>query len=191
MINLAVVYHSDQGHTLQQAKAIAAGASEVSGVTAELFAVEQVVDQPSVLNDMDAIVFGSPTYLGNVSATFKAFMDATSPIWFAQQWEGKLAAGFTHSQSLGGDKLSTLISMSIFAAQHGMIWVGQAQMNTSPPGAPGHPDAFNRTGTMLGAVAQTEAERTGQTLASGDLKTAWLLGERVAKYTRRVTAKAD
>ena len=45
------------------------------------------------LHNCDAIVFASPTYMGNVSAQFKAFADATSDFWEDQIWAGKIAAG--------------------------------------------------------------------------------------------------
>ena len=52
----------------------------------------------------DAIVFGSPTYMGNVSWQFKSFADASSKPWYGQAWKDKLAAGFTNSASINGDK---------------------------------------------------------------------------------------
>ncbi|WP_292831862.1 flavodoxin family protein [Nostoc sp. JL33] len=75
------------------------------------------------LNQADAIVFGSPTYMGGVAAQFKAFIDAASEVWFRQGWKDKIAAGFTHSSSPSGDKQGTLLYLAMNAAQHGMIWV--------------------------------------------------------------------
>ncbi len=40
------------------------------------------------------------------------------------RWSDKLAAGFTNSKTMSGDKLNTLFDLAAFAAQHGMIWVG-------------------------------------------------------------------
>ncbi len=40
------------------------------------------------------------------------------------KWRNKVAAGFTNSGAQNGDKLHSLISMALFAAQHGMLWVG-------------------------------------------------------------------
>lgn len=50
-------------------------------------------------------------------------MEATSKFWYTQTWKNKLAAGFTNSSSLNGDKLNTLQQLSIFSAQHSMLWI--------------------------------------------------------------------
>ena len=61
--------------------------------------------------------------MGTVSAEFKAFMDKTSEFWAHQLWKDKLGAAFTNSGSQSGDKLNTLVSLLVFAAQHGMNWI--------------------------------------------------------------------
>jgi multimeric flavodoxin WrbA len=66
--------------------------------------------------------------MGNVSAAFKKFMDDSSKSWFTRKWVDKVGAGFTNSASQSGDKLNTLQTLAIFAAQHGMIWVGNDLM---------------------------------------------------------------
>lgn len=186
MSKVAVVYHSGYGHTEVQAKAVRNGVSQVDGVSVDLFKVEDVTENPGRLNDFDGIIFGSPTYMGSVSAPFKAFMDASSRIWFERGWKDKVAAGFTNSHSLSGDKLNSLIQMTVFAAQHGMIWVSQSEMNGSPDGEPGKSDAVNRMGGMLGAMAQSENDSPEVTPPSGDLKTAELLGKRVAEIAKKL-----
>ena len=75
MVNIVVVYHSGYGHTAKQAQAIADGAAGIAGVRAQLVSVEHVEQHWRSLDDADAIIFGSPTYMGSVSAPFKAFMD--------------------------------------------------------------------------------------------------------------------
>lgn len=184
MTKIAVVYHSGFGHTEVQAKHIAKGVMAVEHVSAELIPVEQVTENPAQLNDADGIIFGSPTYMGSVSAPFKAFMDASSKVWFTQEWKDKIAAGFTNSHSLSGDKLNTLVQISIFAMQHGMIWVGLGELNHSPDGEAGKSDAINRLGSFLGAMAQSENDTPEVTPPSGDLKTAELLGARVASVAQ-------
>ena len=128
-------------------------------------------------------------YMGSVSAPFKAFMDASSGVWMKHKWKDKVSAGFTNSHSLSGDKLNSLIQMAVFAAQHGMIWVGQAEPNQSPDGFPGKADAVNRIGSTLGAMAQSENDSPEVTPPSGDLKTAELLGQRVAEITKKLHGK--
>ena len=76
------------------------------------------------LDASDAIIFGSPTYMGGPAAQFKALADATGERWYRGAWRDKLAAGFTVSSGPSGDKLSTLHYFFTLAMQHGMIWIG-------------------------------------------------------------------
>jgi multimeric flavodoxin WrbA len=182
---IAIVYHSGYGHTAKQAEAVARGALSVAGATAALVKVEDVDRHWADLEKADAIVFGSPTYMGSASAPFKAFMDASSKVWFSQGWKDKLAAGFTNSASQSGDKLATLQQFAVFAAQHGMIWIGLGLMPGNNSSA-GRIDDLNRLGSFLGAMAQSNADQGpehGPTPA--DLSTAEHLGRRVAEAAER------
>jgi NAD(P)H dehydrogenase (quinone) len=182
---IAIVYHSGYGHTAKQAEAVARGALAVSGATAALVKVEDIDRHWADLEKADAIVFGSPTYMGSASAPFKSFMDASSKIWFGQGWKDKLAAGFTNSASQSGDKLATLQQFAVFAAQHGMIWIGLGLMPGNNSSA-GSVEDLNRLGGFLGAMAQSNADQGpehGPTPA--DLKTAEHLGRRVAEAAKR------
>lgn len=186
MVKVAIVYHSGFGHTEKQAQQVFEGAASVVGVTATLLKVEDITKDVSVLNDMDGMIFGSPTYMGSASAPFKAFMDASGGIWMKQQWKDKVAGGFTNSLSLSGDKLNTLTQMVVFAMQHSMIWVGLGEMNHSPDGESGKPDAINRIGSHMGAMAQSDNASPDVTPPKGDLETARLLGIRVATMTKKL-----
>jgi len=181
MTRVAIVYHSGYGHTAKQAEAVRQGAASVAGVEAVLLTSDEAQQQWPVLEAADAIIFGSPTYMGSASAQFKAFMDASSGIWYARGWKDKIAAGFTNSASQSGDKLNTLIQLAIFAAQHGMIWVGQDLL----PGnnnSKGSVNDLNRLGSFLGAMAQSNSDEPADTAPiESDLKTAQHLGERVAQ----------
>src|ERR1043166_9607414 len=125
MRKVAIVYHSGYGHTHEQAKAVAEGAAKVPNTQVELIRLEgpgqDFAPLLPRLADADAIILGSPTYMGSISAALKAFMETTSKVW--GQWTDKLAAGFTNSASQNGDKLNSLVQIAIFAAQHGMQWV--------------------------------------------------------------------
>lgn len=184
-ITIAIVYHSGYGHTAKQAEAVARGAESVAGATAELVAVDGANTPWHLLEGCDAIIFGSPTYMGGPSAGFKAFQDATSSTVFAagNKWKDKIAAGFTNSASRSGDKLATLIQFSIFAAQLGMHWVnlGLPPANNSTTGSE---TDLNRLGFFLGAGAQSNADE-GPDVAppEADLLTAEHLGRRVAETT--------
>ena len=190
MTQVSIVYHSGYGHTAEQAKAVARGAQKVEGVTVNLLTVDEAQQQWEVLKASDAIIFGSPTYMGSASGQFKAFMDASSKAWYTRDWKDKVAAGFTTSASQSGDKLSTLIQLAVFAAQHGMIWVGQDLL----PGnnnSQGTVNDLNRLGSFLGAMAQANSDQ-GPDLApiQSDLLTAEHLGERVATITQRFSKSA-
>ncbi|MBC7697357.1 MAG: flavodoxin family protein, partial [Bacteroidia bacterium] len=92
MTKIAVVYHSGYGHTGVQAEAVARGAKKVEGAEVTLLNSEEAQNW-ELLADADAIIFGSPTYMGSASAQFKAFMDASSKVWYTRDWKDKIAAG--------------------------------------------------------------------------------------------------
>lgn len=184
MSRVAVVYHSGYGHTKVLAEAVAKGAGGVSGTKVALVPVENALDQIEELNAADAIVFGSPTYMGSASAAFKTFMEATSKLWAARAWKDKIAAGFVNSASQNGDKQVVFQQLITFALQHGMIWVGLDLMpgNNSSTGSP---DDLNRLGVFSGAAAQSNADQPPDAVTQSDRKTAEHLGKRVAETVRK------
>ncbi len=185
MKKIAIVYHSGFGHTERQAEAVAAGAAQVAATEVKLYPVDKLDEaQWAELDAADAMIFGSPTYMGSVTAKFKEFMEASSKRWYGRVWVDKLAAGFTCSASQSGDKLHALQNMNIFALQHGMIWVGMSLL----PGnnnSQGSVDDLNRLGSFTGAMAQANADQGADGMRESDLKTAEHLGERVATLAAR------
>lgn len=124
MSKIAIVYHSGFGHTDVLARDVAQGVTDSGGVVNLLRIDGLQADFGEFFDriaDADAIIFGSPTYMGTVSAPMKAFMDASAKVYFTKAWKDKLGAAFTVSGSPSGDKLNTLTSLAIFAAQHGML----------------------------------------------------------------------
>ena len=107
---IAIVYHSGYGHTEVVANHVAKGARD-AGAEVSIIKAEEVAKSDEgpwdKLNEADAIIFGSPTYMGSASASMKAFMEASSKVWFTHGWKDKLAAGFTNSGAINGDKLNT------------------------------------------------------------------------------------
>jgi NAD(P)H dehydrogenase (quinone) len=198
MKTIAIVYFSGSGHTALMAEAVQRGAAAIDGIEAVLLPIDwrkivegRFTDEGLLarLNDADAIVFGSPTYMGSVAAQFKAFADATAGAWFARRWSGKVAAGFTHSGSPSGDKLSTLQYLSLFAAQHGMVWIGNADL---PSVYHGRTDGFNRLNSFLGVMCYTsQSPDEPPTVDSGDLLTAEALGRRVAGLVQRLADRNE
>jgi len=182
MTSVAVVYHSGYGHTAEVAKAVAHGANLVEGIRAKLIRVEDIEKHWQDLDEAEAIIFGAPTYMGSASAPFKAFMDASSKVWFNQGWKDKIAAGFTHSASQGGDKYNTITQLFTLAMQHGMIWAGLGLMpgNNSSKGSL---NDLNRLGSFTGAMTQSNVDQGAEAIPASDLKTAEHLGRRVALVT--------
>lgn len=181
-ILVAIVYHSAYGHTRRQAEAVRSGVGNVDGAEALLVPVESVDQNWDHLLGADALIFGTPTYMGAASAAFKSFQEATSSAVMSKgyRWKDKLAAGFTNSGAHAGDKLSTLIQLALFAAQHGMHWVNLdlPPGNNSASGSDADP---NRLGFWLGAGAQSNTDEGADTAPpESDLATARHLGRRVA-----------
>ncbi len=181
MSKIVVVFHSGYGHTQRLAESVAKGAG------ADLVAIDAEGSLPeaawAALNAADAIVMGSPTYMGTVSWQFKKFADASSKAWFTQAWKDKVFAGFTNSASLNGDKLATLHALFTLAMQHGGIWVGTGMLPANTKAA--QRDDINVLGSFAGAMAQTPADASPDEIPAGDLETARLFGQRVAEVTER------
>lgn len=184
MPTLSVIYFSGTGHTTKLAEAVQKGAASVPGVTTQLIAIsgddilkgryqnDAVFAQ---LDASDAIIFGSPTYMGGPAAQFKAFADATGGRWFAGAWRDKLAAGFTVSSGPSGDKLSTLHYFFTLAMQLGMIWIGLPELPLNDKGV-------NRLSSYSGVMGQAGQEPPDVAPNAADKLTGELLGRRVAEF---------
>jgi multimeric flavodoxin WrbA len=135
------------------------------------------------LNKADAIIFGSPTYMGSVTWQFKKFADASSKAWFTQAWKDKIFAGFTNSATMNGDKHSTLHYFITLAMQHSGIWVGTGLMPSNSKAA--QRNDVNYVGSFAGAMAQSPSDSSPEEMLSGDLETAKLFGQRVAATAAR------
>ncbi|OFX03921.1 MAG: NADPH-dependent FMN reductase [Alphaproteobacteria bacterium RIFCSPHIGHO2_12_FULL_66_14] len=184
MSNIVVVYHSGFGHTQALAEAVATGAKAVPGARVTLVPVAEAEAREAELDAADAIVFGSPTYMGSVSADFAKFEEWTSKRWMARAWQNKLAAGFTNSASWNGDKQNTLVQLMTLAMQHGMVWVGLGLA----PGfnhSKGSIEDLNRLGASIGAMAQANADQGVEGIAASDFRTFEALGRRVAEAAGR------
>lgn len=184
MSTIAIVYHSGYGHTHALAEAVAKGAASVTNSNVALIPVTEAEARQAELDTADAIIFGSPTYMGGVSADFAKFKDWTSKRWLEGTWRNKLAAGFTSSASWNGDKHNTLYQLLTLALQHGMVWIGLGL-----PGGYNHSkgsiEDLNRLGASVGAMAQANADQGVEGIAVSDFRTMEALGQRVAEAARR------
>ena len=83
--------------------------------------------------------------------------ESLRPQFLERRWQDKLAAGFTNSAGMSGDKLCTLQQLAGFAAQHGMIWIPLGQL----PGwqsSNGTAADLNRLASFLGVMAQSNSD---------------------------------
>lgn len=188
MSQVAIVYHSGYGHTKKQAEAVCAGAASAAGARVELIAISaegSISDADwAMLDAADAIIFGSPTYMGSVSWQFKKFADASSKPWAAQKWKDKIGAGFTNSATMNGDKLLTLHALFTLGMQHSMIWVGTGLMPSNAKAA--QRNDINFVGSFCGLMAQSPSDASPEEgPLPGDLETARLFGRRVADIAAR------
>ncbi|WP_321818453.1 MULTISPECIES: flavodoxin family protein [unclassified Paraburkholderia] len=184
MSRIVVAYHSGYGHTKKLAEAVFTGLQD-AGAQATLLAVADIDDAGwAALDAADAIVFGAPTYMGGPSADFKKFADASSKAWFTQKWKDKIAAGFTNSATMNGDKFSTIQYFVTLAMQHSMIWTGTGMMPSNTKAATRND--LNFVGGFTGLLAQSPADATPEEAPPpGDLATAKAFGARVAAVTAR------
>ncbi|MDH5217311.1 MAG: NAD(P)H-dependent oxidoreductase [Gammaproteobacteria bacterium] len=190
MIRVGIIYFTKTDVTGQLASSLIAGVNSVNGVEVVEHKIEgheiiegRFINQELFINlkSCDAIVFGSPTYMGGVSAQFKSFADATSELWCEQEWSGKIAAGFTCGSALNGDQSSTLQYLFTLSSQHGMLWIGL----DSAHGYKSH--GVNRLGCQLGVVAHSQDNLINEI----DLASARYLGARVAKYATQINSKTN
>ncbi|MGG8410293.1 flavodoxin family protein [Streptomyces sp. 12297] len=180
---VSIAYHSGYGHTAVVAEAVRAGA-ESAGATVHLIKVDEIDDaQWALLDGSDAIVFGSPTYMGTASGAFHVFAEATSKRWFTDAWQDKLAAGFSNSGSKSGDKGHTLQYFQTLAAQHGMSWVNLG-LKPGWNASTASENDLNRLGFFSGAAAQTNSDEGPEAVHKADVATAEHLGRRVTEQAR-------
>jgi multimeric flavodoxin WrbA len=182
---VAIVYHSGYGHTAVQAEAVRRGAASVPGVEVKVYKAGEVDANGPELQAADAIIFGSPTYMGIISARLKQFMEDSSKLWMQLKWKDKIAAGFVNSGSQSGDKQGCLLQMATFAAQHAMIWVG-LDILPGNNNSKGSVEDLNRLGSFMGAMSQSNVDQGPDAAPpASDQKTAEALGRRVALTTLR------
>jgi len=142
MAKILVLYHSYYGHIEVMARAVAEGVREVAGVTVDVKRVpetvpsdifaktggktsqEAAVAQPDELANYDAIVFGTPTRFGNMSAQMRTFLDQTGPLWMSGALVGKVGSVFVSSGTQHGGQESTILTFHPTLLHQGMIVVG-------------------------------------------------------------------
>jgi NAD(P)H dehydrogenase (quinone) len=141
MTKVLVLYHSSYGHIETMAQAVAegvrAGGAEAtikrvpelvpeeiarkSGIKLDQAAPIATVDE---LPSYDAIVFGTPTRFGNMTAQMRSFLDQTGGLWAKGALVGKVGSVFTSSATQHGGQESTILTFIPTLMHHGMVVVG-------------------------------------------------------------------
>jgi NAD(P)H dehydrogenase (quinone) len=202
-MRILIVYYSLYGHTFKLARAVEEGAKSVSGSEAQLRRVEEfdivlqkTANDPNItqirqaqsqipvctLDDLraaDAVIFGSPTRFGNMTAQMKQLIDSTAGLWLKGEMEGKPAGVFTSTASTHGGQETTLLTMMVPLLHLGMIIVGV------PYSTEGMIHTEARGGTPYGPSTIAGARGELQPPES-DLALARALGKRVAEVTRKL-----
>jgi NAD(P)H dehydrogenase (quinone) len=134
------------GHIYRMAEAIAEGAREVGDAQVTLFQVPELVPEdvlvksgakqarqafehvpvmkPEQLADADAIIFGTGTRFGNMTAQMRNFLDQTGGLWMSGGLVGKIGSVFTSTATQHGGQETTITSFHTTLLHHGMIIVG-------------------------------------------------------------------
>lgn len=197
MAKVLVLYYSSYGHIEAMANAVAQGAKAVEGTDVTVKRVPELVAEelakksgfklnqpapiatPKELTDYDAILFGTPTRFGNMSAQMRNFLDQTGGIWVNGGLIGKIGSVFT-STGTGGGNETTITSFWHTLAHHGMLITGV------PYSAKGLQDISGmRGGSPYGAgtIAGNDGQLTPKPV---ELEIAQFQGEYVAKLAKKL-----
>jgi len=134
------------GHIHTMAEAVAEGARQVVGAEVAVYQVAELVPdaalertgakkareafahvpiaKPDVMMEADAIIFGTPTRFGNMTAQMRNFLDQTGQMWMKGSLVGKVASVFTSTATQHGGHETTITSFHTTLLHHGMIIVG-------------------------------------------------------------------
>ncbi len=143
---LNVIFHSLYGHIYKLAEAVAEGAREVEGVQVGIYQVPETLSEEILakmgavetkktfahipiarlenLAEAQALIFGTPTRFGMMSAQMRAFLDMTGQLWAKGALIGKVGSVFTSTGTQHGGQEATILSFHTTLLHHGMIVVG-------------------------------------------------------------------
>ena len=141
MTKVLVLYYSSYGHIETMARAVAEGVREAgaevavkrvpelvpedvarkSGIKLDQAAPIATVDE---LPGYDAIIFGTPTRFGNMTAQMRSFLDQTGGLWAQGALVGKVGSVFTSTATQHGGQESTILTFIPTLMHHGMVVVG-------------------------------------------------------------------
>jgi NAD(P)H dehydrogenase (quinone) len=153
MTKVLVLYYSSYGHMEQMAYAAAEGArqgdAEVYVKRVPELVPEEVarkshfkLDQPAQIAEIadlanyDAVIFGTGTRFGNMTAQMKNFLDQAGGLWMSGALVGKVGSVMASSATQHGGQESTILTFHPVLLHLGMVIVGlpyafQGQMGVS------------------------------------------------------------
>lgn len=199
MTKVLVLYHSMYGHIETMAQKVAEGAGSVDGVEVTLKRVPETMPEeafrnaggkveqaaevasPAELAEYDAIIIGTPTRFGNMSAQMRNFLDQTGGLWAQGALVGKVGSVFTSTATGGGQEM-TVASTWTTLAHHGMIIVPIGYAH------PAMADISQVSGRMpygASTIAYSDGSRQPD---ANELAIARYQGELVAKTAARLKA---
>lgn len=145
-IKVYVVFYSMYAHVYQLAEAILQGTRDVEQTEGSLYQVPELMSDealeksgakkakqsfshvpfitPEQLSEADAIIFGTPTRFGNMTAQMRNFLDQTGPLWMKGSLIGKVGSVFTSTATQHGGQETTITSFHTTLLHHGMVIVG-------------------------------------------------------------------
>jgi NAD(P)H dehydrogenase (quinone) len=197
MAKVLVLYYSAWGHMEQMAYAAAEGA-KAGGADVTVKRVPELVPEdvaksmhykldqkapiakPEELADYDAIIIGSGTRYGNMTAQMKNFIDQTGALWMKGALVGKVGAAMTSTATQHGGQESTILSIHTVLLHHGMVIVG---LPYAYQGQMGH-DVI-RGGSPYGASTVTGGDGSRQP-SEQDLEGARYQGKHVAEIAAKL-----
>jgi NAD(P)H dehydrogenase (quinone) len=135
MAKALIVYYSLGGNTKTMAESIAEGIRK-GDVAVDIRDVQDII-APDLLA-FDAIIVGSPTYYGGMTADIKRLFDESAR--FHGKLDGKIGAAFTSSAHIGGGNETTILGILNAMLISGMIVQGDWQGDHYGPVSIGFPD---------------------------------------------------
>ncbi len=136
MATILIGYYTRTHHTEHMADAMGEGASTVEGAEVDVRPISGL--EARELLDYDAIVLGSPTYYGTMSAETKRLLDES--VAFHGRLKGKVGGAFASSANVGGGNETTVLDIVKALLIHGMVVQGDPGGDHYGPVAVGDPD---------------------------------------------------
>jgi NAD(P)H dehydrogenase (quinone) len=201
-MKIQIIFYSTYGHVYKMAEAVAEGARQIAGAEVDLYQVAELIPdeslerigakaarqvfahiptaEPEVMANADAIIFGTPTRFGNMTAQMRNFLDQTGQMWANGTLIGKVASVFTSTATQHGGQETTITSFHSTLLHHGMVIVGV------PYSCPGLTTMAEITGGGpygAGTLAGSDGKRAP---SENELDIARFQGRHVAEITARL-----